>query len=85
MMILQLEDCIDCLQFFYPTFDFVFLFDHSNWHDRMQLNGLNIGMIRKYYGRKQPSMRPSHALNSNCFSKYHTDTYNLQPGMTWEV
>jgi hypothetical protein len=48
----------------------------------MQSNGLNLGRIRKYYGGKQPVMRPSINLNANCFGKYHDETYNLQPGMT---
>ncbi|KAI2509601.1 hypothetical protein MHU86_4862 [Fragilaria crotonensis] len=28
-MSLQLEDVVDCLRILYPSFDFVFLFDHS--------------------------------------------------------
>ena len=32
-MITQLEDCVEKCAF--PTFDFVFLFDHSSGHDQM--------------------------------------------------
>jgi hypothetical protein len=31
-MSLHLEDVVDCLQVFYPKFDLVFLFDHSQGH-----------------------------------------------------
>jgi hypothetical protein len=40
-IVLQMEDCVDCLQVLYPMFDFVFLFDHSNGHNRMKPDGLN--------------------------------------------
>ena len=36
-IILQLEDCIDVLNVLFPYFDFIFLFDHSNGHDRLQI------------------------------------------------
>jgi hypothetical protein len=32
-MVLQLEDCVDCLQVLAPQFDYLFLFDHSCGHD----------------------------------------------------
>ena len=34
------------------SYDFVFLFDHSNGHDRMQPDGLNAISVRKNYGGK---------------------------------
>ena len=41
-MIVQLEDCVDVLQYLYPQFDFKFIFDHSNGHDRLQSDGLSL-------------------------------------------
>ena len=34
-MVIQLEDCVDVLKHLYPDFDFLFLVDHSNGHDRL--------------------------------------------------
>mmetsp|Transcript_26808 Transcript_26808/g.33053 ORF Transcript_26808/g.33053 Transcript_26808/m.33053 type:complete len:391 (+) Transcript_26808:1059-2231(+) len=79
-MVLQLEDCIDCIKCLYPDYDFMFLFDHSNGHDRLQPNGLSINKVRKYFGGKQPKMRSS-KLTLNEFGPYHLATSNLQPGM----
>ena len=58
-MVLQFEDCIDVLKCLYPDFDFLFLFDHSNGHDRLQPNGLNLNKIQVRHGGKQPKMRDS--------------------------
>ena len=35
-MVLQLEDCINCLKVLYPQFNFLYLFDHSCRHDRQK-------------------------------------------------
>ena len=41
-MIVQLEDCIDCLDVMYgDDYDFVFMFDHSSGHAKQQNNGLD--------------------------------------------
>ena len=58
-MVLQLEDCIDVMKSVYPDFELVFLFDHSNGHDRLQLDGLSISKTRKNFGGSQPIMRNS--------------------------
>ena len=55
-MSIQVEDCIDCMKVLYPNYDIVFLFDHSNGHDRLQPNGLSVNKIRKGFGGKQPKM-----------------------------
>ena len=40
-MIVQLEDCIDCLQVVYgDDYEFVFMFDHSSGHAKKSHNGL---------------------------------------------
>ena len=41
-MIIQLEDIIDVLKFTHPHFDFLFIFDHSNRHECLRPNGLNL-------------------------------------------
>jgi hypothetical protein len=56
-MIIQLEDCIDCLLTLFPHFDFYFLFDHSNGHDHMQPDGLSVTKCNEYFGGSQPFMR----------------------------
>jgi hypothetical protein len=81
-MVIQLEDCIDVLQTLYPQFDYVFLVDHSNGHDRMQPNGLNAQKVNKYYGGKQVSMRDSKLTSKECFGKYHDKDYKLQLNST---
>ena len=37
-MVLQLEDCVDCVKTLYSQFDFLFLFDHSSGHDKQRLD-----------------------------------------------
>jgi hypothetical protein len=50
-MVLQLEDCIDILTVaFANTYDYVFLFNHSCGHDKMQkdvinMHGMNVNFI----------------------------------------
>ena len=46
-MVLQLEDCIDIMKVLYPQFDCVFLFDHSNGHDRMKPDGLSTKKLER--------------------------------------
>ena len=79
-MVLQLEDCIDVLTHTHPQFQYVFLFDHSNGHDRLQPQGLSITKISMRHGGKQPYMRKS-KLSSVDFGPFHNSTYPLQPGM----
>jgi hypothetical protein len=81
-MSLQLEDCIDCMKVLYPQFDVVFLFDHSNGHDRLQPNGLSTTKVRKNFGGKQPKMRSSVLTDKNCFGPYHNASFKLQLNMT---
>ena len=81
-MILQLEDIIDILQHQFPEFDFVFLFDHSNGHDRLQPIGLNLNKISIRFGGKQPIMRESKLNDDELFGPYHSPSDPLQPGMT---
>ncbi len=52
-MVLQLEDCIDCLKVLAPDFDILFLFDHSCGHGCQREDGLNIENMSKSFGGKQ--------------------------------
>ncbi len=52
-MVLQLEDCVDCLQVLAPQFDYLFLFDHSCGHDKQWEDGLNMENMTKSFGGKQ--------------------------------
>ena len=36
-MVIQLEDCIDCLKVLCPQYEFVFLLDHSCGHDHQEM------------------------------------------------
>ena len=57
-MVLQLEDCVDVLKTINgDKYDYCFIFDHSNGHDRLRPDGLNVNKISKYFGGKQPHMR----------------------------
>ena len=59
-MIIQVEDCVDCLKALHgDTYDYMFLFDHSNGHDRLSPDALSPTLIRKEFGGKQPFMRSS--------------------------
>ena len=79
-MSMQLEDCIDILKINYPEFDFIFLFDHSNGHDRLQPDGLSLNKISVKYGGKQPLMRKSQLTSPDLFGPFHNCTYPLQLG-----
>jgi hypothetical protein len=77
-MVLQLEDCVDCVKALFPQYDYLFLFDHSNSHDCTKPDGLSTIRIRKLFGGKQPLMRDS-KLTSKCFGPYHSTDHELQP------
>jgi hypothetical protein len=52
-MVLQLEDCVDCIKVIAPQFDYLFLFDHSCGHDKQREDGLNVENMTKNFGGKQ--------------------------------
>ena len=56
-MVLQLDDCVDCLKCLHPEFDYLFLFDHSCGHDRQREDGLNVENMSKSFGGKQSNLR----------------------------
>ena len=59
-MIVQVEDCIDCLKAIHGNaYEYLFLFDHSNGHDRLSPNALSASAIQKGFGGSQPFMKNS--------------------------
>ena len=61
---------MDCVKMLYPQFDFVFLFDHSNGHDRLRPDGLSVTNVSKYFGGKQPRMRDSRIADRSYLGPY---------------
>jgi hypothetical protein len=50
-MILQTEDCIDCLTTILGNqYEYVFLFDHSSGHAKKRVGGLNVTSMTKGFG-----------------------------------
>ena len=66
-MVLQLEDCVDCLKVVYPHLEFVFLFDHSSGHSKKRRGGLDAGQMNSGFGGSQPTMRNSKILHVDGF------------------
>jgi hypothetical protein len=58
-MVLQLEDCADCLKAVHPHLQFVFLFDHSSGHSKKRRGGLDASHMNYGFGGSQPTMRNS--------------------------
>ena len=79
-LFVQFEDCLDVLKVMYPQFDFVFFLDHSNGHDRLRPNGLNLNKISVRFGGKKPLMRDAVIDDPKLFGPYHDETYKLQLG-----
>ena len=50
-MILQMEDCIDCLKVILDErYEFAFLFDHSSGHAKKRSGGLDVKSMNKGFG-----------------------------------
>ena len=50
-MILQVEDCIDCLHVLNnDRYRYAFLFDHSSGHAKKRIGGLDVGAMNKGFG-----------------------------------
>ena len=50
-MILQVEDCIDCLRVLNnDRYRYAFLFDHSSGHAKKCIGGLDVGAMNKGFG-----------------------------------
>ena len=79
-MVLQMEDCTDCLRTLHPSFDIVFLFDHSCGHDRQREDGLNVRKMNKGFGKNQPKMHSTEIKD-----KTYLGTFQMEPHYTLEV
>jgi hypothetical protein len=69
-MVLQIEDCIDCLQFLHSDEDYVFELDHSSghaceWPDRLTTTTQQLNWN---WGGKQRLMQES-MLTTNCIGE----------------
>ena len=58
---------MDCMKVLYPSFDFVFLFDHLCGHDQAHGGGMKASIMRKYSDGKQPNMRDTVMLGEDGF------------------
>ena len=69
-MIVQLEDCIDCLDvMFGDEYDFVFMFDHSSGHTKRRNNGLDADKNNvKQGGVRQ---HPTYIANADYLGQFH--------------
>ncbi|KAG7352840.1 hypothetical protein IV203_008888 [Nitzschia inconspicua] len=52
-MAVQFEDVVDCLKVLYPHHEFVFLFDHSQGHNRKRKGALDANNMNVNFGGKQ--------------------------------
>ena len=70
-MVIQMEDCIDCLKYLFgDKYEYVFLVDHSNGHDRLRPDGLSVSKISKNFGGKQPNMRDTKIKDESYLGPY---------------
>ena len=83
-MVEQLEDSVDVLKHVHPTFDFLFLFGHSNGYGHLQPEGLSLTKIVMRYGGIQPRMREN-LLTQDGFGPFHTENCLLQTGMKQSI
>ena len=79
-MVLQLEDCTDCLAVLYPEYDFLFLLDHSCGHDRQREDGLNVEQMNKAFGGNQPKMRETKIKETKGYLGPYLHPDMLRPG-----
>ena len=85
-MVIQLEDCVDCLRVKFKgadegekfKYDFLFEFDHSSGHSKQRPDGLSVadGHVNIGVGGKAALMRPS-VLTANCLGDCLDRTLNI--------
>jgi hypothetical protein len=66
-MVLQLEDCVDCLKAVYPHLASVFLFDHSSGLPKKRRGGLDASHMNYGFGGSQQMMRNSKIVDGDGF------------------
>ena len=75
-MILQVEDCIDCLRVLNnDRYRYAFLFDRSSGHAKKRIGGLDVGAMNKGFGgdhmrgtlikKKEGYLGPYHSVNNS--------------------
>jgi hypothetical protein len=75
-MVLQLEDCMDCLKVLFPQCQYLFLFDHSCGHDRQREDGLNVENTSKSFGGKQSFMHDTLIKESHGYLGHYPKMLN---------
>ena len=73
-MVLQSEDCADCMQVISPEFNSIHLFDHSSGHVKKRINGLHASEMNISYDGMQSKLR-SVSINSleGIVGPYHNE------------
>ncbi|KAI2512808.1 hypothetical protein MHU86_1596 [Fragilaria crotonensis] len=56
-MVIQFEDAVDVLRVIHPTFDFIFLFNHSSGHAKQRPDGLNHHKMNRTFGGRATRMQ----------------------------
>ena len=56
-MVVQFENCVDCIQVLYLHFDTVWMLDHSCGHDRGREDGIIVSNMSTTWGGKQCKIR----------------------------
>jgi len=69
-MAIQLEDCVDCLKILFPDYDFLFLFDHSQGHQKKRVGSLQAAHVNLQYGGSQPLMRDTE-ITEGCLGPFN--------------
>jgi len=68
-MAIQLEDCVDCLKILFPDYDFLFLFDHSQGHNKKRVGSLQASRVNLNFGGSQPVMRDTE-ITKGCLGSF---------------
>ena len=66
-LVLKMEDCLNFLKVLYPSFDFVFIFDHLCGHDQSHEGRLKSSIMIKYFGGKHSNIRDTIMLGGGYF------------------
>ena len=65
-MSIQFEDCVDCCKTLYNN-DWLFLFDHSQGHNRKRKGALDARTMNMSWGGAQPKLRSTQIVEANGF------------------
>ena len=78
-MVIQIEDCIDCLQSIHPQPDYKFELDHSSGHNAERPDGLSTtsSVINLGWGGKQRHMRDIILTNEDIGPITHSRTIGV--------